>query len=273
MFLSDGLPSRSIAGDEKRVFVHSYATLHSEGISKLYREECDFYDWSTGRNKGSIAQACVKPGVEETYMLWGDSHAQALSGGLRAVLPQAVSLAQIATSGCKASLVDIPGNGANVEACRLSNQFAVEQMKKLVPELLILAQSTNHEDTDWQRIADYAHAQGIRRVVLVGPTPQWHPSLPQVIVNNYWGKDHEIVRMGLDQSVLNTDTLMQKKYGNSDSITYVSLIDRLCNADGCRAVVPTEDVHDLLVMDYGHLTPAASFYVAKNIISTKLSIH
>jgi len=48
-------------------------------------------------------------------------------------------------------------------------------------------------------------------------------------------------------------------------VTYLSALDHLCREDGCLAQVPDEDAFDLMVMDFGHLTPKGSSYLGRKI--------
>ena len=60
------------------------------------------------------------------------------------------------------------------------------------------------------------------------------------------------------------------KYAGSSKLTYVSIISRLCDADGCRATVPGRDTHNLIASDYGHLTPDGSVFVGDLMIRPHL---
>jgi len=55
------------------------------------------------------------------------------------------------------------------------------------------------------------------------------------------------------------------------AVTYLSLRDLLCNAAGCLTSVGPDLEHDLVVWDYGHLTAAASNFVAHALIEPAIS--
>jgi hypothetical protein len=219
--------------------------------------------------KAKIADSCTTPGLKRTWFLWGDSHAQALSYGLKSIIPAGVSLAQVATSGCRPSMSAItystPGN-----ACNLSNNFARSQIIQLRPGTLILAQEKDHELTNWDEIAHFARDNGVKMVVLVGPVPQWRPSLPQVVVTNYWDKDAQTIDAGLSASILTTDRILQERYENDRDLTFLSIIEHFCKTSGCRAKVPGKEPYNLLAVDYGHLTPDGSVFVGQHIFAEHL---
>lgn len=265
VMLLDGLPHRAVNKDETRVFLDQYRKLHKFGLSDYYQERCDFYDWSNAGNKGVIDKACTAvTGDRPVYLLWGDSHAQALSFGFRQNISPKVQLALIATSGCKPKLQHDPSNGANKAACQISNDFAMDFIKKNKPVRVFVAQSQNHELTNWLEVARFVESnQG--ELVLIGPVPQWQPSLPIIVAKNLKVK-REYIREGLDPKILETNKKLRETYFGS-KIRYVSIIDKLCRSNECLArVASSEDPFNLLVLDYGHLTPAGSDFVAGSLL-------
>jgi peptidoglycan/LPS O-acetylase OafA/YrhL len=264
----EGLPKRPVNKDETRIFLDRYNKLHKFGLSDYYQERCDFYDWPTGANKGMINKACTTmSGSRPAYLLWGDSHAQALSFGFRQNISPKAQLTLIATSGCKPKLQHDPENGANKTACQASNEFAMDFIKKNKPARVFVAQGEEHDLTDWFKVALFVEAnQG--ELVLVGPVPQWRPSLP-IIVAKALKVQRDYISEGLDAKIIETNAKLRATYANSN-VRYVSLVDKLCRANECRARVPSNDEFNLLVMDYGHLTPAGSDFVVKNILEGSL---
>ncbi len=263
-----GLPARAINRAPKWAFLAYYDNLHVHGLYATYRAECDFYDWDTKTRKQHIAESCTDVPVGQSAFLWGDSHAQALSYGLRKFFTGNPRVAQVASSGCSPS-IDGGETDAPALDCGVSNRYALKEIARLRPRIVIMAQVHNHQATDWNRIADRLHSLGVGNVVLVGPAPEWYPSLPLVFVRHFWGADPEYIKDGLDGDVLFTDQQLQQRYGSSSKIIYVSLIQKLCTKEGCLAHVP--ESRELMALDYGHLTPEASVFVGRSIIGTALT--
>jgi len=267
--LTGGVPSREVASRPTNQFLQYYAQLHKTGIASQYRSECDFYDWESRRARPKIDKSCVAPGQSGTWMLWGDSHAQALSKGLRSILPAGVNLAQVATSGCNPSLSDTtketPGN-----ACNISNRFALQTIERLKPSVLLIAQREMHERTDWAAIADAAHKSGAGSIVVIGPVPQWLRSLPRIIVDRHWADNDNYIADDINKAVFATDRAMQGKGGIGASWSYISLTKALCQNDACLARLPSPGPYNLMAVDYGHLSPEGSLYVAKSQLAERL---
>lgn len=267
IYINNGFVTRYINKNEKKNFINSYAKLHKFGLSTDYKENCDFYDWGTGRNKGRIDEECTRHTANKpVYLLWGDSHAQALSYGFREAVGTAVDLSQIATSGCKPELHASKNNGANKAACIDSNEYAVQFIKNKKPQRVYVAQASDHELTDWEEISKFVKANE-GELILIGPVPQWRPSLPILIA-----KELPILPLkfnsGLDKTIFATNSFLKKKYGSSE-LKYVSLIDSLCDQTGCLSTINTDNTFNLLVLDYGHLTKSGSAYIANKLIFNK----
>jgi len=268
--LADGLPSRSFAADPRSVFLDHYVDVQKRGLAQAYRPECDFYDEAAKRAREAIAASCLPNAAGKNWLLWGDSHAQALSAGLRSILPEGVSLAQVATSGCPPGLADFPGAPAN-HFCSRSNSFARDLIAKGGVDRLILAQAEGHEEVDWSAFAAFARRHGVRSIVLVGPAPQWLPSLPRVLVDHHWARPEDVfISEGLKASVLAADAALARRRAQSTDMTYVSLIGGLCGAQGCRARLDALGPYNLMTVDYGHLSPEGSLFVARTILRSAL---
>ena len=233
----DGLWSRAVNRSDKASFMSYYQAIRKSGIDGPYRLECDFMQKGTDGVKDQIAPECTTPGRDRTWFLWGDSHAQAWSPGLTSILPAGVSLAQVATSLCRPSFTpidtEVPGG-----RCIRANEFAIAKIRELQPEVLILAQAGGHEATDWDALAAEAHRIGVKRVVVIGPVPMWIPSLPEVVTSRYWGSNFDRVSYGLVPERLVEDERLRQKYSAATSFDYISVIERLCNSDGCEATIP-----------------------------------
>jgi hypothetical protein len=134
---------------------------------------------------------------------------------------------------------------------------------------VVVAQQKDHEDQDWEALSRKLKSLGVGQVVLVGPVPQWRPSLPAVVANRHWDDDAvAIVDTALDDDIMETNTLL--KQASASELTLVPLIDSLCKADSCEARVAPSG--DLLLVDYGHLSAAGSLYVVKKMVLPHLQL-
>jgi hypothetical protein len=107
-------------------------------------------------------------------------------------------------------------------------------------------------------------------VLLIGPAPEWLPSLPQVVAAHYFDNEIEHIEYGLNAQIFKTDLLIRERYENGQDLEYVSLVKQLCDVRGCRATVAGKWPYNLIAMDYGHLTPMGSVFVAQNVLAAHL---
>jgi len=122
---------------------------------------------------------------------------------------------------------------------------------------------------DWRDVTvtiQALKALGIRRIVVVGPTPQWVGSLSQQLY--YFVRRHPFepipIRMktGLKAEPERIDKLMAK-FCNDLKVEYISPCAILENGDG--VIIRFGDSADsLIALDYGHLTVAGSEYLVSH---------
>lgn len=269
VFKSDGLNS-DIRGEsitEKTKFVDSYAALH-KNLGEAYWLKCNSYEVFAATGAKNIDASCTEKKGMGGVFLWGDSHAEALSFGIRSNLPAGVPFYQVTSSACGATLGQNKSPVAFQATCNASNALALKEIARIQPEMVVMAQQNSHELTDWNEIARHLKTLGVKEVVLVGPVPQWQPSLPLVITKRHWNSaDSQIVDQGLDQRILKTDALLKEKLDPS-VIDYISVIGGVCKGLACLAKV--DEGKSLMAVDYGHLTPSASLYVGRTILAPKL---
>ncbi|EEV7160171.1 acyltransferase [Escherichia coli] len=219
-----------------------------------------------------IDKSCVDTDKRGGVFLWGDSHAGALSLGIRSLLKDGVPFYQLAASSCKPSLHKFPGVISATIGCNLSNEKAIEDINIVKPDVVVLAQRFQHEETDWQDIAEKIHALGVKKVIVLGPVPQWKGSLPLIVAKNYNPNDIYIDNRFLDKQIVATNNKMKTISKDNEGYDFVDILDGLCAREGtelkCRSRV--DSGFTLMSMDYGHPTDEGSVFIGKNIIKSHL---
>ncbi|MCB5250057.1 MAG: acyltransferase family protein [Sulfurimonadaceae bacterium] len=271
IYKENGIESkiRTINISKKKEFLEYYEKLHKKGLSEAYMLKCDFYDNDLQKRREQIAPECTNSQVvsSNSIFLWGDSHAQALSYGIRneinaRKLP--INFYQVATSGCPPSLTTNPKSGKIDNNCKYSNEFALKEIERIKPTIVIIAQANHHEEVNWKEIAQVLKEKGVKEIILIGPVPQYNISLPVIYVRKCYKSSNNFVKHGLNNKIIDTDYLMSIKYHNSSLLTYISILEYLCNEKGCNVILDTVNV-DLLLVDNGHLSPSGSIKIVKYI--------
>ena len=241
-----------------------YRYANSHNMFANYRSDCNFLDEFKNETKKTIPTSCYSPTTSKSIFIWGDSHAQQLNYGLAKTLPPDISILQVATSSCKPS-TEKASQGIT-KACNKSNQFVLEILSRLKPDLVLLAQRNGHEQVDWDVIATQLHQIGVKKVLLVGSAPNWQPALHKILAKKMPDLPQRLTD-GLDAATIKADNLLKLKYQSNNNLSYVSLIDTLCNQDGCLTYIGEDPLEGITSFDYGHLTATASLYVAQNVLS------
>ncbi len=273
IFIESGIndPIRSMATSAEAKYMSKYhRDNYKQYLPEAYSMQCDFFDGKSYTAKiNDIPKTCINNGRGGIF-IWGDSHAQALSYGVRKSFPN-TNINQVSSSGCRPLIKgDGKTSGEFKRACDRSNDMAKNEILKIIPKVIILVQRDGHEQNDYNEILNYLHDNNLNsKLILVGPVPQWQVSLPSVIAKRHFNTNDRVINdVTLVSEILSTNSLLHTAYDNSE-IEYISIIDQLCSKKGCLAKV--DDKNTPLVWDYGHLSLEGSEYVVKNIVKDVVS--
>lgn len=277
LYTSNGvdLEIRKGASSEQARFLNFYAVQH-QNLDDAYWLKCNTYTSMNDKNSYDTDPVCTDKSGDGGVFLWGDSHAEALSFGIRTLLDsENIPFYQKTSAGCRASLDETKRQkGVFKKACDYSNKLAIESIRENKPTIVVIAQASGHDETDWNTINKKLLSLGVSSVVLIGPVPQWKPSLPRVMIKpKNWGSNDEFVYdSGLDLHIINLDKKVSE-FKHPEGVHYISLIDSLCKRNIssdrylCRVRAQGDD---LLQVDYGHLSESGSVFVVNSIISDRL---
>ena len=224
------------------------------------RPVSEFSDTCVDKTAGEVKRPLV--------FLWGDSHAAALYPGfkkLQETTDYSFGMAQRNGAICPPML------GAVSPWCISINDDSFKLITQLQPDIVLLSAYWLHELYDLNKLdATVAELRrvGIKKIILLGPTPYWQNSLPHSIME-VWKKGPAMqkppLRMtyGLDERLPAIDAKMQA-IATRLGIAYISGYKTLCNDEGCLTR-NDEDGEKVASTDYGHLTVDASQSYIKQI--------
>lgn len=212
-----------------------------------------------------------------TVFLIGDSHSASLSLGLRPLVEEShMNFLQVSTGWCQPT-----NNDKDNSTCQAINHAVLERIREVKPDILIIdvwwvaaMQPTNFRGGEDflkflpGKIQEYLDI-GAKKVIVVGQIPTWKQSLPRQLTDNFFSKGLPIpdrTFKGVSRESLEMDRKMGGVSWPNGSI-YISLVDRLCNEDGCLTRIGSNVDTDLVVWDYGHLTPNASAFITRELLA------
>jgi peptidoglycan/LPS O-acetylase OafA/YrhL len=223
----------------------------------------------------AFASACFDPPTSASsggVFLWGDSHAAHLwSGFANAPAFQSTRLFQ-ATAGSCPPFIDPPTE--LYPRCDEIDRRALDEIRRLRPDAVVLAARWiyyNENGTDvigkLHRLIDLLTGLKIR-VIVVGPIPEWPPSLPQRLFKESFLRGGSIPDRLHDPSHA-AGKALDRRMAVALAATgaeYISLFDLLCNADGCKTVAEDGPRKELMAWDYSHLTISGAEWIVAHAI-------
>jgi peptidoglycan/LPS O-acetylase OafA/YrhL len=203
-------------------------------------------------------------------LIWGDSHAAALSFGLRFI----DDFSQLTASACPPLI----GEEFNTRpyCLEINNRVLTKIEKRLFKKIYLHSNWINYRDLNGllTTVEKILSIDPTIEIKIIGGVPQWYPSAPKLLLrqrvtslNNlsgYMMRNDDFVKVkDRDNEIIN----LLRTYKNRDNIDFISLLDELCEGGKCIAVVADCDIHEPISFDYGHLTAAGSKFVARFIVS------
>ena len=220
-----------------------------------------------GRPASEFSDSCVDKTADKAkrplVFLWGDSHAAALYPGFKKLQESTTGYGNFGMAQRNGAICP-PMLDTVSPWCKSINDDSFKLIAQLQPEIVLLNAYWLHELYDLNKLdatVDALRRLGIKKIILLGPTPYWQNSLPHNIMEN-WKKGLAMqkppLRMtyGLDERLPAIDATMQSIAARLN-ITYISGYKTLCNEAGCLTR-NGEDGDIVASTDYGHLTVSAS---------------
>ena len=254
---TDGFPGR-VTSSQRDVLAYSEYEFH-----EVYRVGTCMLSLDQDPAGWRACQAAGKGAL----MMWGDSHAAALSFGLRQLSPQ---LLQFTGTGCP----PLMGLARAVRPkCAEANDFMLKELPQLAPAKILL-----HANWGMYPRAEVIHALGamidaIRRqlpdaeVAIIGPVPQWRPSLPAVLSSRHLGLEAEYALSTATLGELRAIDGFLRQVAESRGATFVSAIDLSCKGEECGATTRYRGKIMPVAWDYGHLTSGGSVWLATRLMA------
>lgn len=213
-----------------------------------------------------------RAGIQQV-VLWGDSHAADLYPGLKGLQQHRdFDIVQWTAAGCPPTRSPLVIQ--EFPSCAAHRAAVLAEMPRIAPDTVILAGAWElylrdgataetilaaaRSDIRWLR------SIGVRRVVLFGPGPMWHVSLPEDLFHymTFHRTSHIPARLGGPSTAARRLDAAMAAQAAGMGANYVSILHQLCDSQGCRTLASRQDSArirpDLFFRDRDHLTPNGS---------------
>jgi len=212
---------------------------------------------------------------EKNLVLWGDSYAATLYGGLenlRNAKYKQYGIQQL-TDGSGPpffadGVTDDNRYWANI------NEDKLNYVRQYKPDIILLSCSCDSYGFSMEFVSSeikntilkIKDASPSSKIIFIGPFPRWHGSLIKQLIKAYQLKlkaPSKYMNDGLYLETQEWDNYLKNNLKKLN-IVYISPLDFFCNQNGCMTRVH-EDVLDLTAIDWGHFTNSASIYFMAKI--------
>lgn len=268
------LPNRMMSEDIRNVEYARYANYKIDPLG--WYKACNTNTQYKHTGIRQVQPQCInKDTIGQGVFLWGDSHLGALSPGIRKVLPKNTPVYQVSASTCQPSFEQQrQGVSSYAKSCNIANRIAFKAIERIKPPIVIMATARHHEQLDWLATIKQLKAFGVNHIIIVGPVPQYDPSLPEVYLTRHDGK-RIISDDSFRHSLIASNAHMNELLANLKGVTYIDVLGYLCkrvnsqNADlRLKCLVKPEQT--LITFDYGHLTVEGAVFISERLIADEL---
>lgn len=276
----DGMPGRfAFARDVLVHFGTPPGAQHfvvRSGLHRDYRVECGFAvpEGTFFRYVDTVDPACITrdPALPHAVLLWGDSFAQMLAPGLVTHLPADWQLLQVTAFACPPRL-DPDGPPGPGPDCNRANRLALDTIARTRPDVVVISQAGRASDADILAQVARLVDLGVGRVIFAGPPPGWGTPLPDLLVR-HWKRlppgapPPRRISAGLKPESAARDREMRALIARRGGphAGFASILDALCDTDGCLTWIGDDVQAGITSFDTGHLMPVASRLYAGGVL-------
>ena len=257
--VSNGFESRLDAGQRA---ILSFSNYKSQ---EVYRQGDCFLNFD--QSYKDFKDFCSSEDGEGSILVWGDSHAAAVSYGLRKEFEK---VSQYTAGGCPPIL------GVRIRLspmCEEINDFVSQEISRKMPDTILihsnwLLVNDNMEISKLANTIKYIKERSPRsNVVILGGVPQYSPSLPVYMIAR-----HARLLDGAEVLAPNFTKISQldeqlKSISAEFGAIFFSSLNAFCDAGSCLVAVSHDGFPMPTAWDYGHLTSAGSVFLARKINS------
>jgi peptidoglycan/LPS O-acetylase OafA/YrhL len=229
-------------------------------------------------------------GKKYNVLLVGDSHSASLYEALESYLAnEDINLSMLSSAYCLPLVEKFPNKNriAATEGCEKVNQKVNDVIKNGHFDLILVSSfimewgfGNNPQISYGSYYKDYLSKiktiDSSAKVAVIGEFVIWTKGLPfeiakEIQQNNMTGigELQKYSFEGIDKKLFSIESTLKEDF-NGLGIIYISVIDGLCNENGCMRYTDTSDGNKLIAVDYGHLGIDGSQFISKNIVGPKV---
>lgn len=236
-------------------------TKYEKKSAPLYRKGKCFL--TVNQTYADYAPECTMAGGA---VIWGDSHAAALSVGLRRRFD---AVTQRTATSCPPIL---PYRSAARPHCFDTNAAILAEIAAAPPKTVLLHASwASYSAGLAEGVEQTLHAlkaAGVEDVVVIGGMPRYRPTLPEGLIRA--GADLQTpMRLKTDLHFVRAQDSALRQAVQKAGARFVDAVGVICENEACFATIETENGIVPVAWDYAHLTEEGSVFVTEKLFGPR----
>ena len=148
----------------------------------------------------------------------------------------------------------------------MTNAFAVKEIAKIKPQVVVLAQRDSWSDFQVRKITTFLKSSGVSRIIFIGKSPEWNADLPKIQMRKMQITVHRYSWLGVNQEAIGSNKSVKEAFTKIDGAEFVDVIDLFCNGEGCMVYLGEFPDLGITSFDTNHLSPIASSYFSEKLL-------
>jgi len=232
------------------------------------------------------SKVCLEPPstVRKRVLLIGDSHAASLYPGLKEMLNgEGIDLFMLTAGHCVPLVVSFPKNDSLTATSRCAG---INRQVRLIIEnsrydLILIASHVHlwgfNTSGRWtypgyykDYLASISYITGLgNNVAVIGQFPIWPKGLPNILSKEIgWEQGIAAIpdysKVGLDVGIFKTDSIVKNDIHQMHA-AYLSVLQIVCNENGCNRFGGSDAIRRPFAVDYGHLSLGGSRFLSNQL--------
>lgn len=245
--------------------------LQSKKENDIFQKLCSF---GTEKSVSKISETCIKHNSE--FLIWGDSHARALTKGL---VQYQKNNSSVTASSCPPILEHSFSKQPN---CKDLNLLVLKSAKNNRPKNIIM-----HADWlayygvygEFKRQKDYENVISntisilidkfpLSSIVLVGNVPQWDPTLPiRLVEDGDLSSNQHKTEVRRFSELAKVNSMLENLAELHASVSFFDPLEKYCEKAKCLSLLSKKDGGLIpFAYDYGHITKDAAILVFSDVV-------
>lgn len=237
---------------------------------EIYRFRLCFLD-SVTQTGADFALECSprKEVGKRLALLWGDSLSAQLYSGLKNLSEErsdlSLAVAQRTASSCLSGTIRDHSDNGNCDDINASTRGYIVKNR---PDIVVLnGRWADGGRSPEERIPDiirFLRENGVGRIILFGPAPDWWPNLRKILLRLHFPGDVLPERMATPLPTYKSVSTLDRRLREialANKVSYVSVKEEFCIEDQCLIRVSDDIRHGLITSDHDHMTEAASTFL------------